>query len=100
MSYLICYDIEDDYDRKKIHDHLLAAGLTRVQYSVFVGNISETVFKNLLQKLEKAIDLETTENDNILILDLTPKQLKKIQIIGKSKIDLDELAGDKNSLFW
>jgi len=36
MSLLISYDIEDNYLRQKIANHVLDAGLARVQYSVYI----------------------------------------------------------------
>ncbi len=40
MLYLACYDIEVDKIRLKVADCLLAAGLERLQRSVFVGSLS------------------------------------------------------------
>lgn len=42
MRWIVCYDIPSDRARTKIADFCLDKGLTRMQYSVFVGAMSKT----------------------------------------------------------
>jgi CRISPR-associated protein Cas2 len=99
MPYLICYDIEDNKWRKKVSDHLLAYGLERVQYSVFVGPLAVTAFRHLRQWLEEVVPKLEGSNDSILILQLTRHQIEKMSILGNSNLDVQMLAGTKNTLF-
>lgn len=99
MPYLICYDIENDKWRKKVSDKLIAFGLERVQYSVFIGPASTAVFAALLAWLQQSLPQLKGPKDSILILDLSSKQIEKMRILGNSSLDIGILAGSKNTLF-
>ena len=99
MPYLICYDIKDNKWRKKVSDKLIAYGLERVQYSVFIGPVDKTFFASLDSWLNQTIPLLTGPNDSVLILKLETPQIKKMRILGKSLLDVEMLAGTKNTLF-
>ena len=98
MAYLICYDIEDDKTRKKISDRLIADGLHRVQYSVFMGHLSRTLLKKLTPWLEDKVNQPPQLQDTILILNLRAEDLEKMTILGKDDIDLDDLLGRRHTL--
>ena len=47
MAYLICYDIEHNYLRKKMGDLILDEGFERINLSVYLGNIDSSSLKLL-----------------------------------------------------
>lgn len=97
-TYLICYDIENNRMRKKISDRLLADGLQRVQLSVFVGPIEDTVRKHLEDWLQKTVDASESEEDSVIILRIQQSDLMKIRILGDKGLDLEDLAGLTHTL--
>ena len=98
MAYIICYDIEDDYIRQKTADKLLAAGLYRIQFSVFAGEMEEGVMQTLWEQLEKLFDKIIPDKDNILIFKISKTQLKAVRIIGNNQLNFDEMSGDLDTL--
>jgi len=61
--YVIAYDIVDNKKRNKVANFIKNYGI-RVQKSVFECHIPSDTLQNLINKLEKMIDLE---NDSILV---------------------------------
>jgi CRISPR-associated protein Cas2 len=55
MRCLVVYDISDDRARAKVADLCLDYGLSRIQYSAFVGDISRTHQDELLQKVRRRL---------------------------------------------
>ena len=99
MIYLICYDIEEDKKRKKISDRLIADGLERIQYSVFMGVLNKSLLESLKIWLKSKIAEPKSENDSVIILQLFPQQIQKMLILGEKEVDKMELSGQKNTLF-
>lgn len=52
MAVLIFYDIEDNRKRERIAKMLLKAGLTRIQYSVFLGDLRTENMVLLIARLK------------------------------------------------
>jgi CRISPR-associated protein Cas2 len=52
---LVIYDIVEDRVRGKVADICLDYGLSRIQYSAFVGNLSATHQRELLQKAQRRL---------------------------------------------
>lgn len=101
MNYLISYDISKNSLRTRIGNKIIAEGLNRVQYSVYMGVMSEEVKISLLQWLQQEISQKgDPTQDTILILSLTAHQVQNIAVIGKNKYDLDFLSGENNSLYF
>lgn len=99
MIYLIAYDIEDDKLRKKVSDRLLADGLERVQYSVFIGPVKEAVYEKLIRWLDFRLQSEAAApQDSIMVLRLAPHQVLNMNVLGDDKIDREMIAGTKNVL--
>lgn len=97
--YLICYDIDNDRIRKKIADHLLAAGLDRIQYSVFIGPVKEGVMSQLMVSLERLMQQAKGTQDSLLCVRLTVSQVEKVRILGTKKVDIAGIAGIRHTLF-
>ncbi len=99
MPHLVCYDIENDRKRKKIADKLLEYGLERVQYSVFMGVFSTILKRRFTVWLEGILDLKEFPNDSVLIIRLSSQEVTDMIVVGNSKLDKEEIAGLKNTLF-
>jgi len=52
MNYLVCYDIENNKNRKKLSDLLEGYGY-RVNYSVFECELNKTKLKKLINEIEE-----------------------------------------------
>ena len=100
MIYLICYDIESDKVRKKVHDKLQAEGLERIQYSVFLGPISERRKPIMSNWLEDKVKRSDNPRDKICILQVQPSDLEKIELMGEYSLDIEMLTGKRNTLFF
>ena len=98
--YLISYDIEGNSLRTKISDRLIAEGLQRIQYSVFLGVVAPLDFKNLKIWLEDAIKKGNPQKDTVLIISLNKYQVREAIVIGKETLDIDEVTDNKNSLVF
>ena len=93
MMYLVSYDIQNTRVRTKIAKVLLKAGLERVQYSVFIGDLGETEVRNIVTKAKNLTDKES--NYAVLILPLHQDMLKDVCEIGSEKLDWEYLQGIK-----
>ncbi len=94
MIYLISYDIKSDKIRLKIAKKLLEYGLERIQFSVFLGMVKDSLlptFKNQLKEIFKKADLTS---DKLLMIPMTRNQLKKYATFEGNVPDFDYLCGD------
>lgn len=87
MKYLIFYDINSSYTRKKVIDILESHNYIRIQKSIFIG--SNMTF-DLRISLEKTI---INKNDSLIISPLCELDLKKAKYLGNIQ-DLSELNKD------
>jgi CRISPR-associated protein Cas2 len=55
MRCLVIYDIPDDRARTKVADFCLDYGLSRIQYSAFVGDLTRSHQDELLQKIRRRL---------------------------------------------
>jgi CRISPR-associated protein Cas2 len=55
MKCLVIYDIPDDKIRTKIADFCLDYGLDRIQYSAFIGDLSNNHQEELMLKLDRRL---------------------------------------------
>ena len=91
MIHLICYDIESDKIRKKVADRLLADGLERVQYSVFIGPLPTNLKIKLTDWLKEKMNADDCVHDSILIMQLQVRDAEKMTILGQQDLDLEGL---------
>lgn len=96
MTYLISYDIECNKKRKKVSDRLIQYGLTRIQYSVFMGFATVIVMKKLKVELSQFFEKET--NDQLLILPINKSDLKKRYNFGKDIENIKLVTGECHTL--
>jgi len=55
MMCLLVYDIAHDGTRSKIADACLDYGMTRIQYSAFLGDLSSTHQQELFRRIRKRL---------------------------------------------
>jgi CRISPR-associated protein Cas2 len=75
------YDISEDKPRRKISEKAIELGLSRVQKSVFLGNVEETVADELLIYSEELIDIE---EDSVYMFPVCQEDFKKIELLGQA----------------
>lgn len=86
MFVVVSYDISDDLRRNNVARVLKDYG-TRVQYSVFEGNINKKNFDKMVRGLIQRID---PSEDNIRIYRLCGRCHKLMQVMGSGKVTEDE----------
>ncbi len=80
--FLLTYDISDDKRRAKVHRALLDVG-DRVQFSVFVADLTE---RELIQTRVKLRERINQDADQVLFIDLGPADvdpLERINALGR-----------------
>lgn len=100
MPWLICYDIEQNSLRTKIANKLLEAGLDRVQWSVFAGNMEKHHLEKLRAWLAAALAKKPAPGNSVIILNLPPSDLRGMTVIGEPRFNYDELINPPNTLFF
>ena len=95
--YLISYDIEGNSLRTRISDKLIAEGLLRIQYSVFLGEVAPSDFNQLKQWLVTNLKKGNPQKDTVFVIHLTKTQVESALIIGHNKYDIDEIIGKKST---
>ena len=100
MPQLICYDIACNKKRLKVANKLLEYGLERVQYSVFLGNMSPRKLGALKKILEKLDTDVLTTDDSIIIFEISLAKIKKMTTFGVLGVDIDDLMGLNHTLYF
>ena len=95
MITWVLYDIKKDKARNKAAKYCKQAGLYRVQYSTFLGNIDAPQRDTLSLQLESEID-ETI--DKIYILPMSKDELKQTILLGKA-FDKAYVSDEVKALF-
>ena len=55
MQYVVCYDIADDDRRTRLAKALLDFG-TRIQESVFVANLDDTLYVRMIERIKRNVE--------------------------------------------
>jgi len=80
VQTLVIYDIPDDKIRNKISEACKDYGLTRIQYSAFLGDINHNRRDELRQRLRRTLG---KKEGNIQIYPLCDKDIKlKCEIVN------------------
>ena len=82
MRYLIIYDITDDNLRSLVAESLKDYGLTRIQYSAFIGSLRRDKLRSLIVDLKKLIGDAV---ENVQIYPLCDSCFRGRKEIGKPK---------------
>jgi CRISPR-associated protein Cas2 len=96
MLYMACYDIEKDSLRNRVATRLLDIGLERIQFSVYVGPLTDPQRKNLEDWLQKK--LENHAKANFLLIPLHQYSIAEGRHIGSTPPDWEYLAGNVHTL--
>jgi CRISPR-associated protein Cas2 len=62
MRCLLIYDIPDDRTRTRVSDACLDYGLERVQWSAFLGELNQTLQRELLLKVRTILGKKAAKN--------------------------------------
>ncbi|MFZ4772308.1 MAG: CRISPR-associated endonuclease Cas2 [Ferruginibacter sp.] len=85
MLFFIMYDIEDNKVRTHISKYLKKHGCTRLQKSVFIGNGSIKLYKEIGDTLRE-VNALYDNGDSIMVLPVSKESMVQLNVIGK---DLD-----------
>lgn len=83
MATLLIYDIAHDGRRAKAADVCKDFGLSRIQYSAFLGDISHARQGELLQKLRRCLG---QTDARIHLFPLCEKDLRLTRVLGSGKL--------------
>jgi CRISPR-associated endonuclease Cas2 len=100
MYYLISYDISNNRLRTQIAKTILAAGATRLQKSLFLGEFNAIKIKELEVALRGVLGTKNLRPDNnILMIPVAPHLLAQTQCIGEN-ITLDLALSPPTTFFF
>jgi CRISPR-associated protein Cas2 len=91
MLVWVIYDIVDDKARTKVAKTCLRAGIFRVQYSVFLGDLNANEIDELGLKIKSLID---ESEDRVYIFPLCKEDFSKVRLLGQAfdkKMVTDEI---------
>jgi CRISPR-associated endonuclease Cas2 len=99
MDYwIIAYDISEDTLRTKVSNRLIYVGLTRVQYSVFVGATDNKILADFIVWFQTKILTLATSDCSLLVVPLSNGQMQATQAYGNKPLDKEELLGLRHTL--
>jgi len=96
MICWVMYDIKKDKTRTKISKSCEQIGLTRVQYSVFLGMVNANDKDTLEIQLEELMDKET---DSIYIFPMSKDELKETVLLGQA-FDKKYISDEVKEMFF
>jgi len=82
MRYLLVYDISHDGTRNKVADACLDYGLTRIQYSAFLGHLTAAHQRELLLKIRQRL---RNHGANIQVFPLDEKAWAERRVIEREE---------------
>ncbi|HSR50596.1 MAG TPA: CRISPR-associated endonuclease Cas2 [Acidobacteriota bacterium] len=92
MLTWVVYDISDDKTRKKVSDRCLGFGLTRVQKSVFLGEVDSNRVEEIELFSRELLDLRI---DSVYIFPMCREDFQKVRLVGVGfdrKLVADEIG--------
>lgn len=98
MLKLICYDIENDRLRTWVSKYLERQGLTRLQYSVFVGTLTREQWATLWTRVHEQCTAHFKDDDSLYCMILSKGAFQKVQQVGKT-IDTDFILDEGYTLY-
>jgi CRISPR-associated protein Cas2 len=84
LRTLVIYDIEDDRIRLRISETCLDYGLTRIQFSAFLGTLNRNKREELFLRLTSILDQNAGK---ILLQPICHKDVKDVLIKENGKTD-------------
>jgi len=76
--FIVAYDIVDNPLRNKVVSILMFYGLSRKQYSVFAGEVSDSNYKMMTDEL---FSLKLGDEDDITVFGICQKCLKNVRTV-------------------
>lgn len=95
---LIIYDIENNNYRNKLADTLEAAGLIRIQKSVFAGRHTQHRWQQIWRRVQELHDTRGEDSDKIYSMIISNQMFKTMKSIGTSP-PIDEITEDKITMW-
>lgn len=95
MICWVLYDIGDDKARLQAAKYCKQAGLYRVQFSVFLGELERTRKDALQLQLEALINLD---KDKVYLFPMTKQELQQTVLLGQA-FDRKLVTGQVKALF-
>lgn len=95
MIVWVLYDIKDDRARNHAAKYCKQAGLHRVQFSAFIGQLDPNQRDTLTLKLESQIDASC---DKVYILPMSSDALKQTVLLGQA-FDKKYVSDEVKALF-
>lgn len=96
MICWVMYDIKNDKSRSRVAKYCEQIGLTRVQFSVFLGML-EPNDKDILQiQIEETID---KQKDSVYIFPMSRDELKATVLLGQA-FDKDLVTDNIKEMFF
>ena len=96
MIVWVLYDIKKDKARTKIAKICKQAGLYRVQFSVFLGSLSNNEKDTLQLQIEELLDVKT---DSVYIFPMSKNELKQTALLGQA-FDKKLITDEVKALFF
>lgn len=95
MITWVLYDIKDDRSRNKAAKFCKQAGLYRVQFSAFIGQLDSNQRDALTLRLESQIDVNC---DKVYILPMSSNEMKQTILLGQA-FDKKYISDEVKALF-
>ena len=83
MIRMICYDIGEDKPRTKLAELLEDYDFTRLQYSVFAGQVKTERWRSFWKKIEQFHRKHCDEGDRIHSHKIGEDEFRKMSILGE-----------------
>ncbi len=96
MILWILYDIENDRARTKVSKYCQQAGLSRVQYSVFLGTIDHQRKDTLVLQIAEVID---DAKDKVYMLPMSRDEIREATCLGQA-LDQNLVTDQVQALFF
>lgn len=96
MIVWVLYDIKKDKTRIRTAKLCKLAGLYRVQYSVFLGNLEVNEKDSLQLQIEELIDEET---DSVYIFPMSKNEMRQTALLGQA-FDKKLVTDEVKALFF
>lgn len=96
MIIWVMYDIEVDKSRTQVAKYCKQAGLYRVQYSVFLGTLTENERDSLELQIEQVINPDT---DKVYVFPMSKSSLKSTTLLGQA-FDKKLVTDQVKALFY
>lgn len=89
VRYLIYYDIKEDPLRTQVSDICKNFGMERIQYSVFLGDLSSSERKEIEERFREIKETEKLDIQILRICESCYSTLTEIVILGPEEVKIE-----------